>query len=521
MPTFYKTSSSAAEDGSKTTKTPLKFDRVLADVPCTGDGTLRKNYDVWTKWNAANSNNFHHMQAKIARRGLELLAKDGLMAYSTCSLNPSEDESVVASLLNDSKGALELVDAAATLPELKHLPGLEHWTVMSRDGVQYTSYEEVPEKLRTQIRETLFPPANAAELRLRRCVRILPHYQNTGGFFIAILRKKTDRMPWEPTEEEEEAKKREQEEEEEKKKKEEEAAGEGGGADKTEEDKTSLTTGRGGKKRQFFGYKEVPFSFLTKDDADWADIKSFFKLPESFNVQQLAHRCAVGKRRNLYFFTERAADFVALNGHVKIISGGCRVFCRVDISQVPCAFRVSQEGIPSLFPYFVPHLEQYAPVVDSTEANPKRTFTITDLDLETFVKVLRQEEVKIELLPPATRSKLEGVTHGGAILYTKVARPPPNSSSTFMVALCAWKGRNSVRAYVARNEKLHLMRLCGVEEPKLDTPTAAKKEGQDVKKAEEEPENGNGDNQQEEDEEESAPLKKCKLDEEEKEKVEA
>ncbi len=153
------------------------------------------------------------------------------------------------------------------------------------------------------------------------------------------------------------------------------------------------------------------------------------------------------------------------------------MFCRVDISQVPCAFRVSQEGIPSLFPYFVPHLEQYAPVVDSTEANPKRTFTITDLDLETFVKVLRQEEVKIELLPPATRSKLEGVTHGGAILYTKVARPPPNSSSTFMVALCAWKGRNSVRAYVARNEKLHLMRLCGVEEPKLDTPTGPKKEG--------------------------------------------
>ena len=28
---------------------PLKFDRILCDVPCTGDGTLRKNADIWPK----------------------------------------------------------------------------------------------------------------------------------------------------------------------------------------------------------------------------------------------------------------------------------------------------------------------------------------------------------------------------------------------------------------------------------------------------------------------------------------
>lgn len=37
----------------------LKFDRILCDVPCTGDGTLRKNADIWTKWNTANGNNLH------------------------------------------------------------------------------------------------------------------------------------------------------------------------------------------------------------------------------------------------------------------------------------------------------------------------------------------------------------------------------------------------------------------------------------------------------------------------------
>ena len=37
----------------------VKFDRVLADVPCSGDGTLRKNVDAWQKWNTAAGHNLH------------------------------------------------------------------------------------------------------------------------------------------------------------------------------------------------------------------------------------------------------------------------------------------------------------------------------------------------------------------------------------------------------------------------------------------------------------------------------
>ena len=43
-------------------QTPLKFDRILCDVPCSGDGTLRKNADIWPKWNPLNSCNLHGVQ---------------------------------------------------------------------------------------------------------------------------------------------------------------------------------------------------------------------------------------------------------------------------------------------------------------------------------------------------------------------------------------------------------------------------------------------------------------------------
>lgn len=37
----------------------LIFDRILADVPCSGDGTLRKNFDLWGKWHAGMGSGLH------------------------------------------------------------------------------------------------------------------------------------------------------------------------------------------------------------------------------------------------------------------------------------------------------------------------------------------------------------------------------------------------------------------------------------------------------------------------------
>lgn len=49
--------------------------------------------------------------------------------------------------------------------------------------------------LHSNIRPSMFPPPNVSELHLERCMRVLPHDQNTGGFFIAVLEKIAP-LPW-------------------------------------------------------------------------------------------------------------------------------------------------------------------------------------------------------------------------------------------------------------------------------------------------------------------------------------
>jgi 16S rRNA C967 or C1407 C5-methylase (RsmB/RsmF family) len=109
------------------------FDRVLADVPCSGDGTMRKNPQVWKTWSCLNSLSLHPMQLAIALNGARLTKVGGYLCYSTCAMNPIENEAVVAELLRATDGALELIDRRADLPGLKARPGWSHWKVMREE----------------------------------------------------------------------------------------------------------------------------------------------------------------------------------------------------------------------------------------------------------------------------------------------------------------------------------------------------------------------------------------------------
>lgn len=171
--------------------TPLLFDRILADVPCSGDGTLRKNKAIWKTWSPSQANHLFKVQTLVFQRGVELLKIGGTIVYSTCSLNPVENEAVVANILNICGGSLELIDVSEKLQGLVRSPGISTWKIMGgKDAQLFDRFEDVPMcKENRSICKELFPPENASTLGLEKCLRILPHAQDTGGFFVAVFRK--------------------------------------------------------------------------------------------------------------------------------------------------------------------------------------------------------------------------------------------------------------------------------------------------------------------------------------------
>jgi 16S rRNA C967 or C1407 C5-methylase (RsmB/RsmF family) len=250
------------------------FDRVLCDVPCTGDGTARKNPGVWKSWSALNGYALHPLQLAIALRGAQSTKVGGYLCYSTCSMNPIENEAVVAELLRLSEGSLELVERKSSMDNLASRPGMTSWTnlaesksarevknfkkknnakmiarrkeweeknkqnevetkatvevqngdeekevteapenkfsiktefkpesmgdreelkmlVKAAGMIEYSSHEEVPALMRKRIRRSCFPPTpeEISKFNLEYCMRILPQDMNTGGFFVALLKK--------------------------------------------------------------------------------------------------------------------------------------------------------------------------------------------------------------------------------------------------------------------------------------------------------------------------------------------
>ncbi len=71
------------------------FDRILVDAPCSGTGTLAHNPEI--KWRLEKSElaRFAQRQKRILRNALNVLAPGGILVYSTCSLEPEENEQVV------------------------------------------------------------------------------------------------------------------------------------------------------------------------------------------------------------------------------------------------------------------------------------------------------------------------------------------------------------------------------------------------------------------------------------------
>ena len=77
------------------------FDRILIDVPCSNTGVMRRRVDL--RWRLT-PDDFPRMAAeqfRIAREIVPLLKRSGVLVYSTCSLEPEENEEVVNAILKE------------------------------------------------------------------------------------------------------------------------------------------------------------------------------------------------------------------------------------------------------------------------------------------------------------------------------------------------------------------------------------------------------------------------------------
>ncbi|KAA6378816.1 MAG: putative NOL1/NOP2/Sun domain family, member 2 [Streblomastix strix] len=135
------------------------FDRVLCDVPCSGDGTMRKAPDIWMGWTTSNGMSHHGLQLRIAQRGALLLKEiDNIprMVYSTCTLNPIDDEAVVTQLLL-SYPQLEQLDTSQEISALKRRQGVSNWQVQDM-GEKVKSFDLLKNSRNKQLKHTLWLP---------------------------------------------------------------------------------------------------------------------------------------------------------------------------------------------------------------------------------------------------------------------------------------------------------------------------------------------------------------------------
>ncbi len=132
----------------------IGFDRILLDAPCSAEGTIRKEPALRHGATAATVLRLSRLQKRLIQRSYDLLKPGGVLVYSTCTFAPEENEAVVSYLLSKRKVLVDQV----SLPFDAHT-GINGW-----NGQKFAS-------------------------EVQRCVRIYPNDVDSGGAFIARLRK--------------------------------------------------------------------------------------------------------------------------------------------------------------------------------------------------------------------------------------------------------------------------------------------------------------------------------------------
>lgn len=113
-----------------------QFDRVLIDAPCSGYGVIRRKPDMKYTKQPTDAARLAEIQLAILEEAYELLKPGGTIVYSTCTIEPTENQQVVEAFLSQHPD-MELIDLPNVLEELPHLsegPGIQILPYADGDG---------------------------------------------------------------------------------------------------------------------------------------------------------------------------------------------------------------------------------------------------------------------------------------------------------------------------------------------------------------------------------------------------
>ena len=142
-----------AGDGRELPEDAL-FHRVLVDAPCSGEGTLRRRGGRPPRQSTSFGGYVTRTQEALLRKAIRVTRPGGVVLYVTCTFSPEENEAVVSRVLQDEPVELEPL----SLP-VPHAPGVTRFEDQRYDD------------------------------RVEGAARIYPHHFDSGGLFLARLRK--------------------------------------------------------------------------------------------------------------------------------------------------------------------------------------------------------------------------------------------------------------------------------------------------------------------------------------------
>jgi NOL1/NOP2/sun family putative RNA methylase len=133
----------------------MQFDAVLLDAPCSSEGTMRKNGELFSEWSERLVMSNASQQKQLILKSFDLLAPGGAMVYSTCTFAPEENEAILQHLLDNTEAEI----APFSFEGIRTSKPLEEWQ------------------------------GKAFDPRIKNAIRIWPHHNDTGGFFLAKVTK--------------------------------------------------------------------------------------------------------------------------------------------------------------------------------------------------------------------------------------------------------------------------------------------------------------------------------------------